>query len=161
MAEQINLENLGNFPPNYQNEPRISIPGEPIITPQLALKWYEMIKPKDGLFNRNQVKKVRDFLEGQINLRDIEVLSGLGFVILSGNVDFLNVAVWDKSIPYLLKNKVYDNYKEVDIRKEGAFCMWELGIVAHEARAWKKYLESVRTESDKLSYLADITGGKF
>lgn len=160
MAIDLNLQNLGNFP-DYKHEPRIVLPDGLLTPPQLVLKWYNMLKRDEGLFTENRVRDAKSFVEKQIALSNIQPLSGLGFVILSGAADFLNIAVWDNQTPYLLKNQVYDPQKrKADIGEDGAFCAWELGIVAHEKDAWLRYLASKRGEPDKRVYLADTIGGE-
>ena len=39
------------------------------------------------------------------------------------------------------------------------FCVWELGIVAHEARAWQRYLSSPRQATDFQTWLNDTLAG--
>ncbi|MBL0914451.1 MAG: hypothetical protein IBJ13_02735 [Sphingopyxis sp.] len=39
------------------------------------------------------------------------------------------------------------------------FCVWELGIVAHEALAWGRYLGSSRGDTDMAAWAADIFDG--
>jgi hypothetical protein len=39
------------------------------------------------------------------------------------------------------------------------FCVWELGIVAHEAQAWGRYLASSRGDTDLAVWRADIFEG--
>ena len=36
-----------------------------------------------------------------------------------------------------------------------AFCVWELGVVAHEAAAWSRFLASPRAEADLACWLDD------
>lgn len=39
------------------------------------------------------------------------------------------------------------------------FCVWELGIVAHEAAAWSRYLASPRAETDLARWRDDFLAG--
>lgn len=39
------------------------------------------------------------------------------------------------------------------------FCVWELGIVAHEALAWGRYLASSRDDTDRAAWRCDIFNG--
>lgn len=149
------LKNIGNLE-DYKHEPRI-------VKPEgLILKIYNMAKKVGD--KKNLVKESKIFLESEINEKRIKPLVGLGFAILSK--DMLNVCRWDKKIPILLKNQLYyfeerDIYKSkiLDIGKAGPFCIWELGIVAHEKEVWKKYLESMKSEEDKVKYLESIIEG--
>jgi len=49
--------------------------------------------------------------------------------------------------------------RPLEIKDIGAFCIWELGIVAYEKEQWKKYLASQRTLEDKLLYLHSTIAG--
>lgn len=40
------------------------------------------------------------------------------------------------------------------------FCVWELGIVAHESRAWTRFLSSPRAGADLERWRADIFDGE-
>jgi len=103
--------------------------------------------------------------------------NGMGFAILAK--DTLNIAAWDKKNPIIIKNKLYtydeskvtsfygensgrffNNLKSLDISEEGPFCVWELGIVAHERNAWMEYLQSNKTDADKEKYLTDVIEGE-
>ncbi len=39
------------------------------------------------------------------------------------------------------------------------FCVWELGIVAHESAAWSRYLMSSRDETARAAWRDDVFGG--
>ena len=78
----------------------------------------------------------------------------------------LNVARWDRDYPIVLKNKIYGfkgsiySAEPLDIREVGSFCIWELGIVAHEKEAWKRFLEHPNIgEAEKRQYLEDFVEG--
>ncbi len=153
-------KNIGNV--TCDNVKRSSIYTGLLKTPSLVLKMYELYKSHKVPFCQRVAGYSADFLEEQIEKGKIKSLSGIGFSILSE--DTLNVAVWDKNCPIVLKNQIYETNidkldiseiftKQLDIRKDGSFCIWELGIVNHERNAWKKYLESQRNETDKIKYL--------
>ena len=36
------------------------------------------------------------------------------------------------------------------------FCVWELGVVAHEAKAWSRFLTSPRSEEDEAIWRNDV-----
>ncbi len=91
---------------------------------------------------------------------------GLGFMILSNG--YINVSFWGGELPSLLNNSLFGfkneenmarEINELDIRKEGTYCVWELGVVEHEARAWRRYLQSKKEEADKIQYLNDSLRG--
>jgi len=154
--KEINYKNIGNV--DYRHIPRIAKPIGLVKTPELVLKMYEMIKQSTifGYFGKDYITETALFLESQAEKGKIENLSGLGFTILSE--DMLNVAVWDKDYPIVLKNQIYGfkefgSFKPLNLKKTGSFCIWELGIVNYERNLWKKYLQSERKEADKRKYL--------
>lgn len=158
------LERLANFA-EYKHEPRIVEPKGLIEDTSLILKMYAMVRqvPVDKYVLRNAKKFLRESIRKN-KIGDNPILSGLGFAILSD--DMLNLAVWDSKHPIVLKNSLYEyaggfrTPNSLDIRHEGCFCIWELGIVAHERDAWKKYLASERTEQDKRAYLKNFFRGE-
>lgn len=151
-------ENLGNF--EYTHEPREYHKAGLITDPNLVLKLYNMhikgIPLQNALIQRSM-----NVLENEVRSGSITPLSGLGFAILSE--DMLNVARWDDKHPIVLKNQIYENksdeFKPVDIREVGPFCVHELEVVGHERDEWIKYLLSGRNEEDKSKYLDSFYEG--
>src|SRR3989344_1313680 len=135
----MDLTNIGNF--DYKHEPRCVVPCGLIENSNLVLKFYAMFKEA---LTQSNVDEAKGFLE-----------------------DMLNVARWDTN-PIVLRNQIYsyeqdersgkyfDNAKLLDIRDVGSFCIWELGIVEHERKAWMKYLKSEGNEADKNDYLGNM-----
>ncbi|MBI2546974.1 MAG: hypothetical protein HYW23_00830 [Candidatus Aenigmarchaeota archaeon] len=162
-------EILGNVPQGYVHKQRKVWSAGLVTAPSLVLKLYDMYvdgtPPHDIAF----IRQSKEFLKKEIRQGKIEPYLGLGFVILSE--DMLNVARWDTKYPVVIKNQIYgygqgllgapdlDTAKPLDIRSEGAFCIWELGIVNHEKNAWKRYLKSKRSEADKMQYLDSVIEG--
>jgi len=151
MAEEYS--EIGNI--KYDDKTRVAMSLGLIKTPKLVIKHYGMCMFGEPLKNE-EIYGYRDLIKKQINKGDIQTLSGLGFSIYSGN--FLNVAIWDKEKPIVLKNKIYVLDEEgimntLNINTEGAFCIWELGIVNYERNLWKEYLQTERKEEDKKKYL--------
>jgi len=149
-----NLEKIGNLE-NYSHKQRLSHPIGLITSPDLVLKYYSMHSEGDSL-QAEYINQYRELMNNEIQKGKIKPLSGLGFAILSG--DMLNVAVWDKENPIVLKNQIYTHSEEgsrdtLNLNTEGAFCAWELGIVNYERNLWMSYLQSKRKEQDKKKYL--------
>ncbi len=166
----MDLNNIGNLA--YEHEPKKVMPAGLITSPSLVLKLYDLFTEQT---KPNPIEETKTFLKKEILEKKINPLTGMGFAILSK--DILNVARWDTKYPIVLKNQIYgygfnnsdemDNrnytpidYFDLDINKEGCFCIWELGIVNHEMKAWKAFLKSSRTESDKREYLESKIAGK-
>ena len=156
-------ENVGNVSEIYVHIPREVRPHGLVTHPSLVLKLYELHK-QDRPLRKNLIPHSREFLLGEIEKGNIMPFLGLGFAILSE--DMLNVARWNTAYPIVLNNQIYEyedgdlsTARPLDIRNAGAFCIWELGIVNHERIQWKSYLESRRTEEDKIKYLQSTLEG--
>jgi len=156
---------IGNIREDYEHEPRIAINAGLVISPNLVLKMYSMVNvgaKRDG----DLVINAKKFLTREINNKRIEPLTGLGFAVLSNG--YVNVARWDIVNPIVLKNQVYayescDSEFEtelLDVSDAGSFCVWELGIVDHEKEAWKRYIQSERSNAEKRTYLDDMVEGE-
>jgi len=159
----MTYESVGNVPIGYESKQREVRYIGLIVDPSLVLKFYDMhIKGKP--FKETLVQHGREFLEREIRKHRIKSDLGLGFAILSEDV--LNVARWNRKDPIVIINQVY-GYKDsdlstaelLDIREVGAFCIWELEIVNNERNAWRTYLQSSRSEKDKITYLESVVEG--
>lgn len=157
--EDSRLTGLANFP-DYSPDQRIVAPDGLVTAPEVVMKWYNMFTEGQKEIPAERVAAAKDFLGRQIVRDQIGKFSGLGFAILSDEGEMLNVGIWDQKTPILLKNTVYEHEREIDLRNEGAFCAWELAIAAHEARAWRTYLASAKSDADKRAYLDDQIRGK-
>jgi len=165
MTFDYRLDNLGNVKLGYKNPKRKVIPFGHIKTPNLTLKKYDMYVGEPS----SQVKldHIGEFLDNEIENGRINPRIGLGFTILSG--DMLNVVRWDKEYPIVAVNNLYEfSNRDKDYLKPnrlkvddfGAYCVWELGIVEHERKAWIKYLNSKKTQEDKIKYLFNFLQGE-
>ncbi len=159
----MEYEKLGNIRPGYQNPRRAVRPVGLVKDPTLVLKLYDMYI-KGQSTPEPLIQDSRGFLEREISRGNIKPYIGMGFAILSK--DMLNVARWDITFPIVLQNQLYvfnegklTTLSRLDISDEGSFCVWELGIVAHEKEAWKRFLASKRKEADKRRYLEDVIEG--
>lgn len=109
--------------------------------------------------------EVESFVEENGFSGELGEFSGMGFAILTP--DILNLGMWSKGNPRILLNKLWD----YDFRKgltdsargdefEGVnvlpYSLEELQIVAHEALAWRRYLDSKREEQDKINFFQDV-----
>jgi len=155
------IEQLGNIK-NYKHEPRTARAQGLVTNPKLVLKLYSMAKSLHP--TERTIYYTGKILENKIDEGEIKPLIGLGFAILSE--DMLNVARWDTEYPIVLKNQIYgfersvDSLEPLNINDVGSFCIWELGIINHEKEAWKKYLQSEKSELDKEGYIKNFIEGK-
>lgn len=136
-----------------------------IITPKLTLKGYDMYT-KEPSTNKT-INKMEQFLIKEIEQNKIDPKIGFGFVILSK--DMLNISRWDNEYPIVIVNSLYQFSEEskniheaekLSVDEFGPYCLWELGIVNHERKAWLKYLNSARQKKDKINYLHSQIEGR-
>lgn len=131
------------------------------------LKFYSKRPVSDEPFSQDTINLASRLVIDRIGDGTIDKKLGLGFMILSKG--YINVSLWGGELPSLLNNNLFGfdseanmerEIHELDIRKEGAYCVWELGVVEHEARAWRSYLKSAKEETDKINYLNNLLRGK-
>ncbi|BCY10783.1 hypothetical protein [Actinoplanes sp. L3-i22] len=138
--------------------------GEPLVLPGTILKWY-------GLCRADQVvdsAAARAFVAAEVTAGRLPIAGDLGFVIhhLSGeHVHLLLVCTWRGN------NEMWETIYARDDREDtgfglmgqtphrGVMCVWEFGAVAHEHRAWTRYLRSARDAPAKRAYVeSSVTG---
>jgi hypothetical protein len=133
----------------------------------VRLKWYDIhftMRPIGPELDA----EARAFLKSEIESGRLPVEHDLGFAILHdcGDVVFLLISLWRNSnelweAPYL---KLRDNGGGFEpVAESGilrpAFCVWEMGAVAHESKAWSRYLNSNRGQTARESYYFDMYSG--
>jgi len=159
----MNLEKIGNIPKSYEHKPRIAVPRGLINTRKAILKFYDMLIT--GCKDKHPIGEAREFIKRKMNSVEGNLELGLGFVILSRGM--LNFSLWSESQIIIPKQEIYAPFprtkhhdtKKISIDEEGAYCLWEMGIVAHEKEAWKKYLASGHMIKDKENYLNNFFSG--
>lgn len=156
--------NVGNTAETAQFVPREVRFIELLEEPNLVLKFYDIHfvdKPTDEV----TLSKVKDFLRAEIREGRVDPHVGIGFAILTN--DTLNVVRWNKEYPILVQNQQYGfnsdytSAKLLDIRENnvGSFCVWEIGVTDYERKVWRKYVDSGRSEEDKIEYLGSVIEG--
>jgi hypothetical protein len=173
IVEEFELNKVGNYA-EYKHEPQVTMPFGILTTKNtfkgqnLVLKSYE-IGPDYDSFNDTITRgDAFQFISGGYKPTGLAAHSGVGFVILSG--EMLNIARWraEPDRAHVLVNDLYELNKRkggldlvrLDVNREGAFCGWERAIAMHETKAWMRYLQSDRAIDDKVKYLLDqIQGG--
>lgn len=97
-------------------------------------------------------------LKKQFKTGKLKPLSGMGFSILSSGI--LNVCRWDSQYIDVIVPQIYtfENglWKPQKVEDVGAFCSGEKRVYDHENNAWLKYLNTKRTDEDKLDYLNNL-----
>ncbi len=150
--------NVGIVGSDYVSVPRYATPRGLVEARSIVLKIYTMHKEGERITDYT-VRDTKSFLRAKAKEGEIKKHIGMGFAILSS--DMLNIGIWDDKIPHVLKSQLYEynnrdihTAKPLDIRADGAFCAWELGIVKFETDLWVKYLASEHTGIDKDAYLS-------
>src|ERR671911_2528661 len=133
-----------------------------------VLKWYD-IAPADEPVPGPIRALARGTLRGATDSHAIELDEELGFVILhrcGESFYFLLVSTWrnDNELWETVWAKTGENdfafrAWPIDGTHRPTFCVWELGAVCHEQRAWTEYLCSERAARDRDAYLQSTFEG--
>lgn len=128
---------------------------------------------KDKEFSKQDIEFTKSFIEDKIQNGEIDAEIGAGFSVLSkgqSNIVFLNVNVWRRDEPEVLRNKIYiceENPKNLcdadlaDLHTEGAYCIWEQQVLHYESHAWAEFLRSkYHTEMDLDHYFGKTFRGE-
>ena len=154
--------------PGYRHYPKQITAREPFTSPGISCKWYDLgfagIPVSDELHD-----EARATIENEVLAGTMDAPGGIGFVILHdcGDVVFLLTGLWCNNNElwesvFIKRTDLAGSFRPLrvpgDIRP--TYCVWELGIVAHEARSWSRYLASDRSEFDLNTYFAERATGE-
>jgi hypothetical protein len=158
------VDAAGQIPAEYRHVAKLAVPGEHVRVGAAILKSYE-VAPAGAPVPEPIRALARGALEGTSAAWELELGDELGFVILHRcGVDFyfLLICTWRN------QNEVWETVWAKDGDADAAFrpwrvagphrptyCVWELGVVCHEARAWSRYLRSARDGDARRAYLED------
>jgi len=162
------LDERGHVGSGYVHVPKVVRPGTILVLDDAVLKWYE-IAPAETPVPLRVRELAYDALCRGSRSRELDLDGDLGFVILhrcGESFYFLLVCSWRND------NELWESVWAKDgpdsptfepWPPEGAhrptFCVWELGAVCHEQRAWSRYLWSARDASARQAYLLDGYAG--
>lgn len=151
---------------DYRHTSKQITPGTPLVLPDTYLKWYQL-RHERRTIDPAVDAQARDFLAGEVAAGRLPISGELGFVIhhLAGDFHLLLACTWRDN------NEMWETTYLKDGRQDGPFdlmpqtthrgviCVWEFGVVAHEHRAWTRYLRSNRDAAAKLAYTrSQVTG---
>ncbi|MEK6888674.1 MAG: hypothetical protein AABW80_01055 [Nanoarchaeota archaeon] len=172
MNKRINFD-FRNIPDirKYQSCPRsVKYHGLAVPNPSVAVKMYSMFEKGRPFLSDDEERTLKGSVE-EILLGEgrfsIEPKLGIGFSIVSEDV--LNISMWGGEYPSLINPNIFSwderkvfliNLKRQRIEDVGAYCAWEVAILAHESEAWRRFLRSAKEEKDIKIYLADIFSGE-
>ena len=161
------FETIGGKSGDYQPKVHSVRPFSPIMTPNAVIKLYSMRSVPQKPFSLEVMSDVKDLVTERLRDGRINPRLGLGFAVVSNG--FINVSVWGGEYPSLLNNNLFgfdkpENMRKsiqtLDIREFGTYCVWELGVAAHEGAAWREYLWTQGTEQDKMNYINNTLDGQ-
>jgi len=127
---------------------------------------YSKTSLPDKPFSREAMATAGSLISEMLGDGRIKKRLGVGFGIVSDG--YINVSIWGGEFPTLLNNDLFgfdkpENMREtlrtLDTKNEGNYCVWELGIVEHEVKAWKKFLHTSRKSSDLQDYINNSFDG--
>jgi hypothetical protein len=152
------------IPAGYRHVAKLAVPGPALRVEDTVLKWYE-IAPASAPVPDDVRALARGALEGGSAAWELELSEDVGFVILhrcGADFYFLLICTWRN------QNEVWETVWAKDGAADAAFrpwrtaaahrptyCVWELGVVCHESRAWSRYLRSGRDAEALDAYLED------
>jgi hypothetical protein len=153
----------------YRHVPKVSSAGPLLSVGTSRLKWYDVARADTpvpmAVRESAKARLVADIENGTLGF-DREV----GFAILhrcgAGN-DFYFLApctwrgsneLWESVYYRDATMTVFAPFPQNTMHK-GTYCVWELGPVIHEQRAWVRFLQSARTQADLQAYLASTFEG--
>lgn len=147
----------------YRHVTKQVSPGPPLVLPDAYLKWYDLCRA-DQAVAPAVTTEARAFLTGETAAGRLQITGDLGFVIhhLSGDrVHLLLVCTWRDNNEMWQTTYVRDDRFTLmpQTTHRGVICVWEFGVVAHEHRAWTRYLRSDRDPADKEAYAASLFEG--
>ncbi len=156
------LEQLDGVRPDYRHSPKSARPEASLTLGGLVLKWYD-IAPAETPVPLAIRALARRNLRDAFKAGALDASGDLGFVILhrcGEGFYFLIVSTWRNDNELWETVWAKDGDGEVKFRPwltEGThrptFCVWELGVVCHEQRAWSDFLGSDRDEEATRTYI--------
>ena len=180
MTDRLDLDNVGNVDSNcrYLGKRRVEKVGTGLFQPQqdLVLKLYEMSVQGKPILPQ-LIGDCQTHLERLGEQRKLRTGLGLGFAIISNSGyskdGFVNVIEWGnypisavtQSWTIRSGGKIRNPMiiaNPIDIAEDGPFCIHEISILAHEAKAWEIYLATApedRSAADKQKYLDNFFTG--
>lgn len=154
-------------PTIYAHAEKFAKPEPSLALGDSVLKWYDLA-PDEACVPLAIRAVARRCLRDASKDGTLGELGELGFVILhrcGEDFYFLLVSTW-RNENELWETVWAKNGGDALFRPwpiEGAhrptYCVWELGVVAHEREAWTRYLVSTRGDDARHAYLRDCLAG--
>jgi hypothetical protein len=148
----------------YLHRDKPVTPAPVLALSKRRLKWYRVAAPELPV-----PPEIDAMARAFLAKADLEDVSEFGFVVLhrcGPDFYFLIICSWRGNNE--IWETVYAKDKD-DANFRGwprlgphlpTYCVWEMGAVAHESRAWRRYLMSARDEPAASAWLADQYEGE-
>lgn len=140
-----------------------------VNSPRADLKWYNLAR-SDQPVDVHVLEMARRFIRQMSEEGCLDNLGDLGFVILhrcERDFYFLIVCSWKNNNELWesvfaktgADDPSFSDFVFTD-QHRGTFCVWELGIISHEQKAWRRFLMSIHDDNAKHDYLSDVYVGR-
>lgn len=153
----------------YRHVAKLATPGPLLSAGSTRLKWYDVARHDTPVPAAIREAARSDLVSEQARGK-LELDRDIGFAVLhrcGANNDFyfLPVCTWRNA------NELWESvyYKDAAMsafapfvqtgHHRGTLCVWELGPVIHEQKAWVRFLESPRCEISLAAYLRSLFAG--
>lgn len=153
----------------YRHVSKVARPQSSLTLRSTVLKWYE-IAPADAPVPLVVRALARRSLRDATKSGALRLSGDFGFVILhrcGEDFYFLLVSTWQNDNELWETVWAKDGAEalsfspwQVEGTHRPTFCVWELGAVCHERRAWSEYLCSPRDEAARRAYLGSSYEGE-
>jgi hypothetical protein len=160
------VERGGHVRSDYEHCAKVARPGPLLVVDDTTLKWYE-IAPAAAPVPAGVRELAYDAVCRGYRSGELDLDGDLGFVILhrcGQSFYFLLVSTWrnDNELWETVWAKDGGAFEPwpTDGTHRPTFCVWELGAVCHEQRAWSGYLRSERDAAARKEYLLDSYDGE-
>jgi hypothetical protein len=149
---------------DYRHVTKHIAPGDPLVLPDTLLKWYALARADQVVDST----RARAFVTAEVAAGRLPITGDLGFVIHHRSGEHVHlplVCTWRGNNEMWETTYVADSRHDADFAlmgqapHRGVMCVWEFGAVAHEHRAWTRYLHSARDAAARRAYLeSSFTG---
>jgi hypothetical protein len=146
---------------NHQHQAKQVRPAEALQTPTVYLKWY-LIEPAHLPITQHDELQAKNHLLEELQTQKLALNNEVGFVVQhrAGDWMILYVCTWrgnNELWETLYHRRMLEDPYIVFERQNttATFCVWVLAAVAHEQKAWTRFLRSARDEANQQSYLHD------
>ncbi|SEM10107.1 hypothetical protein [Streptacidiphilus jiangxiensis] len=161
-----NLDELAEYPADWQHTEKRIHPGENLSLPDAYLKWYD-IRTADQDATPEVSDEAREFLRTEAAEGRVEFRKEFGHVLLHRCDEkyFMIVCVWRNKNEmcqtiYYKDDAGFLPYVGAPGTLRATQEVVELDATSHERRAWSRYLLSDRSAAAKQAYIDDACTGQ-